>query len=77
MASYGTVARNLVQNLLNNEPERLKAYEVRLIGHVFPGESFVINAWKEGDKIHFLAEVEERKTKALVGVLHTREMPKL
>jgi len=46
MATYGTVARNLVQNLLNNDPEALQSYEVKLIGHVFPGESLEIKVWK-------------------------------
>ena len=50
---------------------------MRLIGHVFPGESFDIKVWKEGDKLLFLAEVEERKTKAVVGAITIREAPKL
>lgn len=55
----------------------MKSYEVRMIGHVFPGESFAIKVWKEGNKIFFLAEVVERKTKCLSGVLTVRENAKL
>lgn len=77
MASYGTVARCLVQNLLGNNSDELKSYEVRLVGHVFPGESFEIRVWKEGSKFYFDVEVVERKTKALVGVLTARERAKM
>lgn len=77
MASYGVVARTLVQALLNNDPHAMKSFEGKLIGHVFPGESFEISVWKEGSKIHFLASVVERKTKALIGVLTVKEAAKL
>jgi hypothetical protein len=53
LASYGVIARNLVQNVLGNNLEALESYEAKLTGHVFPGESFEIKAWKEGNKLHF------------------------
>jgi multifunctional beta-oxidation protein len=71
------VARSLVQNYLGNNPENLKSYETKMIGHVFPGESIQIETWKEGNKIIFLAGVVERKTKCLSGVLTIRENAKL
>jgi len=77
LASYGAVARNLIQNFLKNDPDALKSYEAKLTGHVFPGESFEIKVWKDGNKMHFLTEVMERKTKVLVGVLTMREDAKL
>jgi hypothetical protein len=48
-----------------------------LVGHVYPGESFNINIWKDGSKLLFEVEVVERKKKALVGVLTVREGAKL
>jgi len=77
MVSYGTIARNLIQNMLKNDPDVLQAFEAKLIGHVFPGESFEIKVWKEGNKLLFLAEVAERKTKAMIGALTFRENAKL
>jgi hypothetical protein len=35
--SYGTVARVICQELLKNDPTRLKEVQTRFIGHVFPG----------------------------------------
>jgi acyl dehydratase len=77
LASYGTVARSIVQNLLNNDGEKLQSIEVRFTGHVFPGENLEIKVWKEQNKLFFEAEVVERKTKALVGVITVREAAKL
>lgn len=71
------MARSIVQNLLGNDPEKLQSIEVRFTGHVFPGESLEISVWKEQGKLLFEAEVVERKTKALVGVITVREGAKL
>jgi acyl dehydratase len=77
LATYGTVARSIVQNLLGNDAEKVQSIEVRFTGHVFPGESLEINVWKEQNKLFFEASVVERKTKALVGVVTVREGAKL
>ena len=63
--------------MLGNDASRVKSYEVRFTGHVFPGESLEIKVWKDGEKFFFEAGVVERKTKAVVGVLTVREAPKL
>lgn len=46
LATYGTVARVVVQELLNNDPTRLKAIQTRFVGHVFPGETLDISVWR-------------------------------
>lgn len=58
LASYGNVCRAIVQELLNNQPEKIKAYQARFVGHVFPGEKYAINIWKEGNTIIFEALVK-------------------
>ena len=37
LASLGIVARTIVQQLFSNDPNQLKLYHVRFVGHVFPG----------------------------------------
>ena len=37
LASYGNIARVIVQELLGNESSKLKAYHARFVGHIFPG----------------------------------------
>jgi 3-hydroxymyristoyl/3-hydroxydecanoyl-(acyl carrier protein) dehydratase len=72
LATFGTVCRSLVQNLLKNDAERLHSYEVRFTGHVYPGESLEIKVWKEQNRLHFEVIDVERKTKVLVGALTLR-----
>jgi|688.fasta_scaffold302084_2 hypothetical protein len=77
MATYGTVARSIIQNVLGNDGEKMQSIEARFTGHVFPGENLEISVWKEQNKLLFEATVVERKTKAIVGVITVRESPKL
>jgi hypothetical protein len=67
----------LVQELLGNEPERVKAFQARFVGHVFPGENYRINVWKEGKTLVFEAIVAEREAKCLIGSIELREEAKL
>ena len=53
LATYGTVARGLSQNLLGNDHTQIKSIESKFVGHVFPGESLKVSVWKEGDKRYF------------------------
>jgi hypothetical protein len=46
LASYGTIARVFVQEVLNNDETQLKTIQTRFMGHVYPGESLSINCWK-------------------------------
>lgn len=69
LATYGTVARVVVQEILFNDPTLLKSYQTRFVGHVYPGETLNIRVWKEGNLLIYEAEVEERKKKALIGYM--------
>ena len=66
-----------MQELLNNQPEKVKAFQARFVGHVFPGENYTINVWKEGKSFIFEAVVVERGTKCLVGSIELNEEAKL
>ena len=37
LASFGIVARALIQKLFNNDPNSLKVFHARFVGHVYPG----------------------------------------
>ena len=50
---------------------------VRFTAHVFPGETLVVNAWKEGSTIIFATQTKERKTTVLMGYLTMADMAKL
>ena len=69
MASYGIVAKAIVQKLLKNDANLLKVYHTRFVGHVYPGESYKIQVWKENDYLWFSAVVVERNKECLFGYL--------
>lgn len=78
MASYGTVARVVVQDIFGNDPTQLKSIHSRFVGHVYPGETMDIAVWKVNDTTYqFEATVRERNTKTIVGVIERREKAKL
>jgi hypothetical protein len=77
LASYGNIARVIVQDILGNQPEKLKAYQARFVGHIFPGESYTVNVWKEGNTLIYEANVTEREAKCLVGSVELTEEAKL
>lgn len=37
MATYGTIGRVFAQQILNNDPSRIKTYRARFTGIVYPG----------------------------------------
>ncbi len=65
LCTYGVVAKAVVDNALDGEPERLVSYKARLAGHVFPGETLVIRIWEEGDVLIVVAKTKERDTTVL------------
>lgn len=78
MATYGTIARVIVQNLLKNDSTRLGSIRIRFVGHVYPGETLDISVWKIDENNYiYEAEVRNRKTKAAIGLFETREAAKL
>ena len=69
--------RSIVQNMLDNDAEKVQSVDIRFTGHVFPGEGLKIKVWNEPGKLFFEAFTVERKTKAIVGVIGVRGKAKL
>jgi acyl dehydratase len=65
LCTYGIVAKAVVDNVLDGEPERLASYKARFSGHVFPGETLVTKVWEEGQLLIVIAETQERGTTVL------------
>ena len=66
-----------MQELLDNDPTRLKVIQTRFVGHVFPGETLEIYVWKEGNLLIYDAKVKERGTRTILGYLEPRESAKM
>lgn len=48
LASYGLVAKALVDGLLDGDASRLRSLSVRFAGSLVPGQSIVTSVWREG-----------------------------
>ncbi len=60
LCSYGVVCKAIVDNVLDGDTDKVAGYAARFAGVGFPGETYVISYWKEGDKILVEAKSKER-----------------
>jgi acyl dehydratase len=49
LCSFGHAARAVIQKCCDGDPDRLKAFEVRFSGVVFPGDKIITEMWRESD----------------------------
>lgn len=49
LCTYGHVCRAVMEAFCDNDPGRIKAYEVRFAGVVYPGEPLTTEMWKVGE----------------------------
>jgi acyl dehydratase len=60
LCSYGVVCKAVVDEVLGGDVGKVARYQVRFAGVGFPGETYRIAYWKEGDKILIRATSKER-----------------
>lgn len=60
LASYGIVARALVDGLLDGDATRLTSLSVRFAGTLVPGETIRTSVWRDGDALTLVATCPER-----------------
>jgi len=60
LCSYGTACRAVLSTLADYQPERIKQFDVRFSKPVFPGETLVVEMWKDGGTISYRASVKDR-----------------
>ena len=53
LASYGVVAKALVDGVLDGDPERLTTLSVRFSGVALPGDALRTTGWREDDQLVF------------------------
>jgi acyl dehydratase len=57
---YGTVCRQILQHGCDYDPTRLRAFDARFSNPMFPGETIVIELWRDGNVLSFRATSKER-----------------
>ena len=72
LATYGFTARSVQETYFKSDPTMMKSYSARFTGHVFPGETLVVESWKEQDVLIFQTKVKERGTIALKGFIQLK-----
>ena len=60
LCSYGTACRAVLSTLAQYQPERIRQFDVRFSKPVFPGETLVVELWRDGGTISYRASVKER-----------------
>jgi acyl dehydratase len=60
LASYGILAKALVDELLDGDATRLRGIAVRFAGSVVPGETIRTSVWRDGDRLVLAAYCPER-----------------
>lgn len=60
LASYGIVAKALVDGVLDGDPTRLTSLSVRFAGPLSPGETIRTSVWRDGDRLTLAATCPER-----------------
>jgi acyl dehydratase len=67
LCTFGFAGRALLQAWCNNQPERLKSFEVRFSGVVFPGETITTDMWQVSPGKVVLTAKTERGEAVLSG----------
>ena len=60
LASYGLVAKALVDGLLDGDAARLTGLSARFAGSLFPGQTIRSSLWRDGDRILLESTCPER-----------------
>ncbi|MEN3538054.1 MaoC/PaaZ C-terminal domain-containing protein [Microbispora sp. ZYX-F-249] len=66
LASYGVVAKAIVDGVLGGEVTGLTGLSVRFAGVLFPGETIRTSVWREGDRLVFRSTCPERGDAAVL-----------
>jgi acyl dehydratase len=61
LASYGLVAKALVDGLLDGDATRLGGLSVRFAGSVYPGQTLRTSVWRNGDSLTLASVCPERE----------------
>jgi acyl dehydratase len=60
LCTFGHAGRAVLKAFCNNDPARLKAFESRFSGVVFPGDTIITEMWKESDSQVILQSKTQR-----------------
>ncbi len=65
LCTYGTTCRGVLSNLAGYDHKRIKSFDVRFSAPVFPGETIIVDHWKDGSVLSFECRLKERDVKVI------------
>ena len=78
---FGITAKLIMTKMTNNDVEQFQHMRARFVGHFFPGETLLVNAWiqKNGTEIIVESRAKERNKQVLIGLIQLKKSiaPKL
>ena len=77
LCSAGLTARAIYDKYCNGDPKQLAKFSTRFTSHVFPGETYMVEVWKEGNVLVFQTKTKERGKIAVKGFAELRQPAKL
>lgn len=67
LCSFGFAGRAILQACCGGDPDRLKAFEVRFSGVVYPGETIVTDMWEESSGRYIVASRTAERGEAVIA----------
>ena len=77
LCTFGITARSVFQAYHKEDPNLMKSISARMTSHVFPGETLVVSAWKEGNTVVFSTKTKERGLVVLKGSAQIKSEAKM
>jgi acyl dehydratase len=71
LCTYGIVCKAAVDQLLDGDVSRVARYQARFAGVLFPGETIVVQGWRDDDRILLRAACRERDAPVLTNAAIT------
>jgi acyl dehydratase len=64
---YGVTAKAVVEKYIPENPQALQSMSARFTSHVLPGETLLVETWRQGDTVIFKTRTKERGKAVLKG----------
>ena len=77
LCTYGITARAVYEQFHKEDPMLLEQISGRFTSHVFPGETLIVDMWKEGNQVIFSTKTKERGLIVLKGSCKLRGQAKM